>query len=181
MDTIIDALYRQNQEALDLAVRSREVSIASDLDNKLKKHLIVAAASYFETEICALIEEFAGKASGQNPAIIALIKKKIIERQYHTMFAWESRNANSFFSMFGEPFNGQCRSAVRSESGLEEAMVAFLELGEMRNLMVHRNFASHPIDKTSEEVYALYKSAGRFLEFVKGSLRQASSGSSSVV
>jgi hypothetical protein len=127
------------------------------------------------------MEEFSGKASRGNPAIITLIKKKVIDRQYHTMFAWDSRNANSFFSMFGEPFNGHCRSVVKSDDTLENAMIAFLELGEMRNQMVHRNFASHPIDKTSEEVYALYKNAGRFLEFIRGSLQEASSTSNSVV
>jgi hypothetical protein len=70
---------------------------------------------------------------------------------------------------------------VKSDDTLENAMIAFLELGEMRNQMVHRNFASHPIDKTSEEVYALYKNAGRFLEFIRGSLQEASSTSNSVV
>jgi hypothetical protein len=174
MDTIIDALYRQNQDALDLAIRAEEVSIASDLDSKLKKHLIVAAASYFESEVCSMVERFAGSASNGNPAIIALIKKKVLDRQYHTMFVWDSRNANSFFSMFGEPFNAWCRLAVKGDSALEDAMIAFLELGEMRNQMVHRNFANHAIDKTSEEVFHLYQKARAFLKFVQEKLQEVS-------
>lgn len=173
MATVIDALYEQNKEALTLVSTAEEVSIASDLDNKLKKHLVMAAASYFETEIRNIIEGFAANASGNNPAVVALIKNRALERQYHTLFEWERRNANKFFAQFGEPFNTRCREEVKERDDLAEAASAFLELGEMRNKLAHLNFALFPIDKTSEEIYALYRKAQVFVDFVKASLQAA--------
>jgi hypothetical protein len=174
MPSVIDALYEQNRLALSFLYASGEVSLASDLDNKLKKHLIMAAASYFESEVRELIENFAQASSNGNAAVVSLIKNKALERQYHTYFDWEKRNANKFFAHFGEPFNGQCRAEVRDKEGLTDAVSAFLELGEMRNKLAHLNFAIFPIDKTSDEVYALYKRACAFVEYLSESLRRAS-------
>src|ERR1700745_2821449 len=122
MSTVIDALYDQNRQALDVVSAAEEISIASDLDNKLKKHLVMAAASYFETEVRHAIEGFAVAASKNNPAIISLIKQKALERQYHTYFDWEKRNANKFFSHFGESFSARCKQEVNSEKELGEAI-----------------------------------------------------------
>jgi hypothetical protein len=175
MGTVIDALYDQNHQALLLVANANEISIASDLDNKLKKHLVMAATSYFETEVRQAIEGFASSASENNPAIISLIKQKAIERQYHTYFDWDKRNANKFFSHFGESFSARCKQDVQTQKDLAEAIAAFLELGEMRNKLAHLNFALYPIEKTSDEIYELYNKATRFLHYIKTSLVEASS------
>lgn len=175
METVIDALYKQNREAVIVVTNANEISIASDLDNKLKKHLVMEAASYFETEVRNAIETFAATASGNNAAVIALIKQKALERQYHTFFDWDKRNANKFFSHFGELFSIRCKREVAEQKDLTEAVAAFLELGEMRNKLAHLNFALYPIDKTSDEIYAMYQKAIRFLHYIKASLSQVSS------
>ena len=136
----------------------------------------MAAASYFETKIRESIESFAGAASNSNSAVVSLVKAKALERQYHTYFDWEKRNANKFFSCFGEAFKSQCHIKVSSNERLCKSISAFLELGDMRNKLAHLNFALFPIEKTSDEVYALYKEAHGFLDFVKGALEQASRG-----
>jgi hypothetical protein len=173
MQTIIDALYEQNREAIAIISCGDEISIASDIDNKLKKHLIMAAASYFETEIRNAIEDLARVASANNPALVALIKQKALERQYHTYFDWKSRNANTFFAHFGEDFSAKCKGEVKGQEGLSVSVSAFLELGEMRNKLAHLNFALFPIDKTSDEIYQLYKTALTFLDYLKRSLKEA--------
>lgn len=178
MPTIIDALYEQNREAIAIISNTNEISVASDLDNKLKKHLVMAAASYFETEVRTAIEELASIASGNNPALIALVKQKALERQYHTYFDWKSRNANAFFAHFGEEFSKKCKAEVKEQEALNESVAAFLELGEMRNKLAHLNFALFPIDKTSEEIYQLYQRALVFLEYMKNSLKEASAAKS---
>lgn len=174
MPTIIDALYEQNRDAIAMISRADEISIASDVDNKLKKHLIMAAASYFESEIREAIEGLVTSASQGNPAVLALVRKKALERQYHTYFNWEGQNANSFFSNFGEEFGKKCRAEVKADEGLSDAISAFLELGDTRNKLAHLNFAQFPVDKTSDEIYALYQRALKFLDYVKRALGDAS-------
>jgi uncharacterized protein with ParB-like and HNH nuclease domain len=41
---------------------------------------------------------------------------------------------------------------------------AFLELGNERNRLVHENYATFPMEKTLEEVYALYKKSCLFVD-----------------
>ncbi len=62
---------------------------------------------------------------------------------------------------------------------LSEAVAAFLELGDLRNLLVHENFAAYLLEKTSEEIYKLYRQALRFVGYIEGKLNPTTVGESS--
>jgi hypothetical protein len=47
MGTIIDKMYADHKALHDLLTSQSETSLASDADSKLKKVLLVSAASYF--------------------------------------------------------------------------------------------------------------------------------------
>jgi hypothetical protein len=174
MPTIIDKMFEDHKALLDLLASQKEISLASDADNKLKKVLLLSAASYFEFEIASAMMQFAEDASQKNVALVALVKSKAVKRQFHTYFQWDRNNANSFFGLLGEDFSSQCKAHVREQEGLEESIRAFLELGNARNEMVHENFATFPMDKTAEEVYELYRKALQFVLYVQKRLREAS-------
>jgi hypothetical protein len=112
--TIIDSLYEDNTSVLTHLMEANEISMYSDLDSKLKKVLVMSAASYFEAEIRSIIEAFVSRASNANAAVIGLVKNKAIERQFHTYFNWKDRNANVFFSLFGEAFSKHCREQLKA-------------------------------------------------------------------
>lgn len=47
-------------------------------------------------------------------------------------------------------------------------MKSFLEIGHLRNILVHSNFASYSLlDKTVEEIYELYNEGLGFVEYLK--------------
>jgi uncharacterized protein with PIN domain len=168
--TIIDKLYADNASVLAHLLEANEISMYSDLDGKLKKVHVMSAASYFEAEIRSTVEAFVSRASNANAAVIGLVKNKAIERQFHTFFSWKERNANLFFSLFGEEFSKHCREQVKSDREVTEAIAAFMELGETRNKLAHLNFGAFPVEKTSAEIYGLYKRAVPFLVFVRKKL-----------
>jgi hypothetical protein len=93
--TIIDKLYSDNASALEYLLHAKEISMYSDLDDKLKKVLVMSAASFFETELRSIIEAFVSKESKANAAVVALVKNKALERQFHTFFSWKERNGLS--------------------------------------------------------------------------------------
>jgi hypothetical protein len=169
-ETIIDKLYSDNASVLEYLLKAQEISMYSDLDNKLKKVLVMSAASFFETELRSILEAFVSDAANDNPAVIALVKNKAIERQFHTYFDWKQRNANVFFSIFGEVFSKHCKAEVKGNLKLDAAVAAFMELGETRNQLAHLNFGAFPIEKTSAELYALYGTAMQFLDFIRQKL-----------
>ena len=65
------------------------------------------------------------------------------------------RNANSFFRAFGNNFQSFMAERVRSTAELEESIRAFLEIGKLRNQLVHENFADFQLDKTVNEIVEL--------------------------
>lgn len=171
--TVIDSIYDDNKAVVNFLNEREEISLASDMDNKLKKLLLLSAASYFESEIQDAMRQFVARTSNNNGAMIGFVVSQAIERKYHTYFSWEAANANKFFGMFGEQFSKHCKQEIESQESLRTAAKAFLELGRTRNELAHLNFASFPIDKTASEIYDLYQKAYPFLEFVKRRLQEA--------
>lgn len=165
-ETIVDAVYTQNKNIIDYLVEQKEVSFQLDMDNKLKKVLIVSTASYFETKISNLLLAFFGIKSNGNQEIVSFLKNKAISRQYHSYFDWDKSNINKFLSLFGEEFKKQASEDIKIQE-LEPSVKAFLRLGDLRNQLVHKNMATFYIEQTSEEIYALYKQALRVVNYLE--------------
>lgn len=90
----------------------------------------------------------------------------MIERQYHTLFDWESKNTNKFWGLFGEETKSKVKERLNSDDHLKATEQAFIELGRQRNLLVHENFAEYDVNTTVEEIYTKYKSACEFVSFI---------------
>lgn len=168
---IIDTLYEENRVMLKYLEDRNEVSLKNEADNKLKKVLILSAASYFEYEIKNIIEQFVKLKSNNTVALLAFVKNTAVERNYHRFFDWESSNANKFWSLFGEDFKSRFLLDCTSDDGdLKKCAKAFIDIGQLRNCLVHNNFASFYIDSTSDEIYEIYKRAIVFIDYIRKSL-----------
>ncbi|PXF60982.1 MAG: hypothetical protein C4B59_06430 [Candidatus Methanogaster sp.] len=167
---IVGTRYKEFKEMIDYLETNKEISLKIVADDNLKKVLLLSAASYFEDEIKDIILSFVEKNSGNNLIIISFVKNKAVERQYHTYFDWSARNANRFFSLFGDGFKDQASEDVKDNSELEKSIRAFLEIGNLRNELVHGNFAVFPIEKTVEEIYDLYRLAHQFINYLSSKL-----------
>ena len=163
-ETIVDRIYNDNLALLEYLRQCQQISFVSQFDSTFKKDLLLASASYFEDEVCKIVQAFVERKAGGDECIVSLVKQKVIKRQYHTYFEWEAKNANKFFGMFGEGFQRKLKQKIIDDPTLDTAVKAFLELGNMRNCLVHQNYAIYRIDKTAEEVYTLYKKAAFFIQ-----------------
>ena len=167
--SIVDRIYQDNLDLLKFLEEKKEPSFMVQVNTVFTKTLLLSAASYFEHEICRIIQAFIERKSQNDECVISIVKQKAIERQYHTYFSWkdwEKGNANSFFSLFGEVFKEKRSQEIKSDITLKSAVKAFLEIGNERNKLVHQNFADYTIEKTAEEVYKLYQQAILFIEFL---------------
>ncbi|MEA1894617.1 MAG: HEPN domain-containing protein [Euryarchaeota archaeon] len=167
---IVRQRYKEFKEMIDYLETNKEISLKIVADDNLKKVLLLSAASYFEDEIKDIILSFVEKNSDNNPMITSFVKNKAVERKYHTYFDWSARNANRFFSLFGDGFKDQASEDVKDNSELEISIRAFLEIGNLRNELVHGNFAVFPIEKTVEEIYDLYRLAHQFINYLSSKL-----------
>lgn len=170
--TIIDTLYTEHVGLVNHLLEAGELSLLNNVDAGFRKALLLSAASYFEVQVRDSLLAFMHEKTAGNEVAVAFVKNKAIERQYHSYFNWSDKNANQFFGMFGPAFKARMELLVQSNQELDAAIKAFLELGNLRNRLVHRDYATFPMDKTVDEIYKLYKSALGFVEALPASLRE---------
>lgn len=166
----IERQYSDSKELFDYLMSKGEVSFATYINNVYKKVLVLSAASYFESAISSLIIQFANNASNKDKRVVKLIESKVIERQYHTLFDWNSKNTNTFWKLFGEETKAKVRSIIDNDKELKQAEQSFVSMGQLRNLLVHENFAEYDVNSTVEEIYSKYQSACAFVSFVNTAL-----------
>src|SRR5436305_3281303 len=162
-NTIIDKSYEDNASLLSYLSERNEISLLRTVNDSFRKTLVLSAASLFEHQISDAVHAYCVRKSGADPCVLALIRIKALKRQYFTYFDWDNKRAGPFFSLLGEDIGEQLKAESRVDP-LKSSLEAFLELGFLRNCLVHQNFAGYVFDKTNEEVYALYNQAYAFVE-----------------
>lgn len=171
--TIIDQQFESGNALVSYLKAQQELTLSNEAENNFSKNILLSAASYFENVISETVIEFAKVHSDNDDLIISIIRQKAVSRQYHTYFQWDgSKNANSFFSLFGDDFKNKMSKKVKVDPIFEEAIKAFYQIGQERNKMVHQNFAEIVLDKTAEEIYKLYQTALFFIDTIKIELLQ---------
>lgn len=174
MNTIVDSLHRDFHALLEFLGEKKEVSLQSVADANLRKTLLMAAASSFERCMTDIVVDFVKESTSEDHVLVWLVKKKAVSRQYHQWFDWKTQNANRFFSLFGKAFKKYAETTVKDNEDLRSSIHAFLEIGRLRNQLVHQDFGSFTLEKTSQEIYDLYSSAEKFVEWFPHTIRQFS-------
>jgi arsenate reductase-like glutaredoxin family protein len=159
--------FTSNYHAIkDFLLKSNNLSYQNIIEENFKKSFLLSCASYHENRICHCIESFFTKKSGDEK-IIHFAKNKGISRQYHTYFDWKASNVNRFISLFGVEFKKLVSKDIESSFELEEAVKAFLEIGNERNMMVHENYLDYNLSKTFEEIEILNSKALFFIRYLQ--------------
>ena len=112
----IDGQYREIRELYDYLMQNKEVSFAMDVQEHYKKILLLSAASLFESQISKIILDYSSYVSCGDERIVHLIKSKVIERQYHTLFDWKANNSNVFWKLYGEKTKNKVRKTNYKKS-----------------------------------------------------------------
>jgi hypothetical protein len=94
--------------------------------------------------------------------VLALVRIKALKRQYFSYFDWDNKRPGPFFSLLGEDIGERLKAESKIDP-LKSSVDAFMEIGFLRNCLVHQNFAGYVFEKTNEEVYALYRQASVFV------------------
>lgn len=177
--TPVTILNQEYQSIIKFLDQNSQPSMASDLNRYFKKVIALSSASYFEHRIQEILIKFISQETNNNSRAISFFKKKAIGMQYHTYFTWgekdkpdrPGKNANTFFSLFGEDFKKEVELEIKQSEKLELSMKSFLEIGHLRNILVHSNFAAYDIEnKTTNEVYKLYENGLPFVEYIEKKL-----------
>lgn len=177
--SVIGKLYNDFTDISTYLLQENQITFNSDLERYFKKIFILSIASQFEHQIHDILMRFTQNASSNSFELVSFVRKKAISMNYHTFFNWgdkneidkPGKNANSFFALFGDEFKKSAEADVKEDINLNEGIRAFLELGHIRNILAHSNFAAYPFEnKTIEEIVALYKQAELFIQYIEQKL-----------
>lgn len=163
IDTI-RILFVRYEEVRSFLLQSGEPSFAAEVEGLAPKVLLLAAASSFESTVLDMIRSYFQDRMGSSDVGVEFVYQKALKRQYHTLFDWESSNVNKFWSWFGPGFKTYADALVRSDEAFSDDARAFVEVGRMRNQLVHQNYMSFSLEKTSQEIYELAVKADRFVQ-----------------
>jgi len=166
VQSVVDRLHSEFRQLIE-ELGNTQISLRTTLEEVFQKSLLLAAASYFERRVKEDIIDFMYRTSGNVDLVSEFIRNKAVERQYHTFFQWEARNANAFFGLFGEEFKNYMAQTVSNDQAYQEAILAFLELGRERNRLVHQDFGAFPLEKTTDEIFDLYRKALTFVDHLQ--------------
>lgn len=163
--TVIDGILERFESLFEFLDKSGEISLALEADANFKKLLVMACGSFFEEQITTMIERFV--ARHEDPRLVTFVKKKALERQYHSLFDWNVSNANKFFAFFGDEFKDVVSKRLQSDTELQKGMKSFMRLGQHRNMLAHGNLAALAVDVTREEIVNQYREAVGFVRFLR--------------
>ena len=157
---IIEQLVEEHKTLMAL-IPLQEVSVRATADASFAKTLMVSAASYFETRVTDSVLDVFSETTNKAQPLVEFVRNKAVERRYHDWFDWTKRNANRFIEAFGNDFKEYMDVWIKMH---QEAIRAFMEIGSFRNQLVHKNFASIPLDKTVDEIIDMYQKALGFVD-----------------
>ncbi len=179
--TPVESLNEEYRSIVSFLNESKQPSLLSDVNKTFKKVITLSSASYFEHLIQEILISFITKETSSNMKAVNFFKKKAISMQYHTYFSWgeknnpekPGKNANSFFSLFGDDFKKEAEEDIKRTPELDKSIKAFIEIGHLRNILIHSNFAAYNFDnKTTDEIFDLYKTGVPFVNYIRDKLAQ---------
>lgn len=172
----VEQLKKEYDSMEQYLLQEKQISMLSDLNKNFRKILLLSAGSYFEKELIEILSEYIKNATNNNDLLINFLQKQALHGKYFQLFDWGSQNepdkfgtnANRFFGLFGENFKSMINKELKSETNISDSIKSFLEVGHLRNILVHSNFAAYVYDqKTTDEIFSLYQNAKRFTEYLR--------------
>ena len=164
MSTIVDRLHDDFKALVVVLAEGGELSLLNVAEEHFRKSELLAAASYFERSVVEQVESFVKVASGDSALVLSFVQRKGLKRQYHTLFDWDSNNANHFFKLFGDVFKSFMAARCSEDEALRDGVKAFMELGRERNRLVHQDYAAYTLEKTADEIFELYLRGKYFVD-----------------
>jgi len=127
--------------------------------------MVLAAGNWLERKTTQELLEFT-KAVSDSEALVELVKRRVLDRQFHTLFDWKTGTVSTFVSLFGSPTKSLVDAALRSNASLEQASRDFMALVHQRNLLAHDGAISEEPQFTANQVRSMFYNAASWVSWM---------------
>lgn len=156
---IFESLYN-DYNSLREGPLALDPSGLSALELTYPKVLLLASASYLEVATTEVVTGLFERPDV--PELRIFVERRSLKRQFHSLFDWDSAKANKLFAFFGDDCKARFIEKKRQDAEFSGSVDAFMEIGSLRNQLVHNNYAEFTLNKTAEEIKSLHKLASSF-------------------
>lgn len=161
-DSYVERLWNDLTD-LEQAGPQLAATVLVNIRSAFAKAMVLAAGNSLERRTIQALLLFAKSASG-NDALINLVEKRVLNRQFHTLFDWESGKVNSFLGKFGSDFKKKAEAANDDE--IHRASRDFMELVAERNALAHGSRMNEEAQFTPSEVRTKFYNADGWISWV---------------
>lgn len=172
-DGPVESLYADYVGLVEDLSNSNNPSGLAALNRSYHKVVLIAAASNLEAQVKRIMKEVFEREG--RPELGTFVEKRVMARNYHTLFEWDRGKATGFFASFGDNCSKRFKSMLVNDSEFRQEHDAFMKLGGLRNRLVHQDYASFSLDDTPDELIGLYRNAIRFPERFKAIILESGS------
>jgi hypothetical protein len=156
---IFDSLF-DDYTALRSGPLAQDPSGLSALELTYPKVLLLASASFLEVATVEAVSQLFHRP--ELPELRTFVERRSLNHQFHSLFDWKTPTANGFFAFFGGDCKGRFTARKDTDAEFKAAVDAFLEIGSLRNQLVHNNYAEFTLEKTAPEIRHLHRTASNF-------------------
>lgn len=159
-ETIVDLEYLKISDYLK--ENAGNMNFVIDYEKTMAKHLLLSACSFLEYWFQNIIKKHTQLIIANDYLINNLIFDSAISKSFYTYFNFPDKKVHIFKKFKHQDYNLVLYKCVEKES-YKVFKDGFCNLFNMRNKLVHENYAAQSLDKTLAEVYFLFGHARCFL------------------
>lgn len=147
-----------------LPINPESYSLYSNYTEHFRSVFLIACANSYEQ----FFENKLPSVFGFTPDSIHynFLISQALKRKYFTMFDWDKKNANKFYSLFGESFKESMILYKQENTDFSNLERSFLELGQRRNILVHQGLKAKGQVQEVCYIYELFKKSFDFCHTV---------------
>ena len=129
------------------------------------KAMVLAAGNWLERRTVQALLDFADSASSRE-TLACLVKTRVTDRRFHTLFNWRSGKVDSFLGYFGSDFKTRAQEIATQNGGVLRASLDFMELVSERNGLAHKETIGDEAQFTPLEVRTKFYNAAGWVSWI---------------
>ena len=162
-ESYVERLWNELSD-LEQYVPQADAAVLLNTRSAFAKAMVLAAGNWLERRTVQTLLDFARSASSKE-TLVLLVKRKVLDRQFHTLCNWESGQINSFFANFGSDFMGECKKVSADSDEVLRASLDFVELVAERNVLAHDSRISDEAQFTPLQVRTKFYNAAAWVSW----------------
>jgi len=165
-ESFVEALWHDLRD-LEKYVPPAGIGVLVSARATYAKAMVIASGNWLERRTMAVLNSFVDEVSRSHEPLRELVRKKVVDRQFHTLFDWKSGRVDSFLKLFGKTLSNELLQAEKMQPDIANASMSFMKLVAERNVLAHAPEISQDPQFTPGDVRSMFYRASSWLSWIR--------------